>query len=295
MSGFSTDWLALREPFDSKARGDAFGARVLRPLAERLRADDADLNVIDLACGTGANLRELAPHLGGSQRWLLVDHDPRLLDAVPTALQAWADSQGLAFRDNGGLIRVDGADWHVDVERQCVDLARGLDSVPFERASLVSASALLDLVSASWLDELIDRCHAARAAMLFALSVDGRMEWAPGDPDDAFVQRLFTAHQDRDKGFGAALGAASTGHAAKRLAERGYGVDLMPSDWRIDGREGNAAMAMIGAMVQGIAAAASEQDMSRAGLVEEWKSRRLAQADASCLHVGHQDIMAALP
>ena len=65
MSGFSAEWLALREPLDARSRS--------AELVARLRADapDGTRRIVDLATGTGANLRYLAPRLGGDQDWLV--------------------------------------------------------------------------------------------------------------------------------------------------------------------------------------------------------------------------------
>ncbi|MDJ0891981.1 MAG: class I SAM-dependent methyltransferase, partial [Gammaproteobacteria bacterium] len=76
MSGFSGEWLALREPVDDRSRS---GTLVTRLSA---RAPEGRLRVLDLGAGTGANLRYLAPRLGGEQEWLLVDHDSSLLGLV---------------------------------------------------------------------------------------------------------------------------------------------------------------------------------------------------------------------
>ena len=50
----------------------------------------------------------------------------------------------------------------------------------FEGRSLVTASALLDLVSEAWLRALAARCAESGAAALFALSYDGRIVCSPG-------------------------------------------------------------------------------------------------------------------
>ena len=67
-AGFSADWLDQREPFDAAARD---GAAPHLSLDARLAAwrppAGAPLRVIDLACGTGANLRWLA--LGEDMLW----------------------------------------------------------------------------------------------------------------------------------------------------------------------------------------------------------------------------------
>ena len=74
MSGFSADWLALREPYDLAARS----ALVL---------DSSQLgffrsffvSLVDLACGTGSTLRALTKHLPARQEWRLADNDLGLL------------------------------------------------------------------------------------------------------------------------------------------------------------------------------------------------------------------------
>ena len=55
MSGFSADWLTLREPADHRARNPALVEALARHLGGRA------VRVTDLGCGTGSNLRALAP------------------------------------------------------------------------------------------------------------------------------------------------------------------------------------------------------------------------------------------
>ncbi|WP_246659842.1 MULTISPECIES: hypothetical protein [Methylosinus] len=86
MSGFSAEWLDLRESADHAARNPALRESVARAFADR-----ESLTIVDLACGAGSNLRGLAEHLPARQKWLLVDHDPALLAAARARLAAWAD------------------------------------------------------------------------------------------------------------------------------------------------------------------------------------------------------------
>src|SRR5947207_1786351 len=76
MSSFSSDWLALREPADHKARS----ARLASTIADVLPSV-YDLAVLDLGAGTGSNFRYLSRRLERHRRqhWLLVDHDAALL------------------------------------------------------------------------------------------------------------------------------------------------------------------------------------------------------------------------
>lgn len=271
--GFSAAWLQQREPFDTAAR-DAAAQRL--HLAARLHAmappAGTPWRVIDLGCGTGANLRWLAPRLGGAQEWLAVDHDAALLREWPS--------------------RMDGPGFEAGIVRQQTDLAHDLETLPWHAAHLVTASALLDLVSAGWLQRLVQLAIAARPALLFTLSVDGRHDWAPRDPMDATVNRRFAEHQRRDKGFGLALGGQAAATLQRALRGSGYRVFSAPSDWWIDSQQGPQASAMQRALVDGIASAASEQDPASLAALEAWRQRRHALAASGQLRVGHVDLLA---
>lgn len=294
MSGFSADWLAQREPFDRAARASAataFDWTALATLLRGERAGDAAITVLDLGCGTGASLREIAPRLGGMQRWRLVDHDAALLAALPAALTRWAHAQGWQAGPVGEGLRIDGGGLRVDVEWVCADLATGFDTVPFDAAQLVTCAALLDLVSPVWLEALVARCAGIGAAVCWALSVDGRLAWTDAEADDALVHDAFRAHQRRDKGFGAALGDAAVQVATPSLATAGYRLQGAESDWFVDGTRGAADRAMLRALIDGMAHAAREQCPAHVARIDAWRARRLATLGATRLRVGHIDLL----
>jgi SAM-dependent methyltransferase len=267
--GFSAEWLRQREPFDAAARAVAAERLQLARWLAALKPDTGPWRVTDLGCGTGANLRALAPWLEGPQQWRAVDHDPALL-------AAWPESRSEAR-----------------IERVSLDLAHDLESLPFDGTTLVTASALLDLVSAEWLQRLVAVCRDAGASVLFALSVDGRALWDPLDPDDALASELFDAHQHRDKGFGPALGPMAATAAIEGFRAAGYAVRSAPSDWWIDARHDPAALGLQRALIDGIAHAATEQDPLATGVLRAWQSRRHAIAARSTLRIGHTDLIAS--
>jgi hypothetical protein len=289
--GFSAEWLGQREPFDTASRTAAAGPLQLQARLETLRpAPGAPWRVIDLACGTGANLRWLAPRLGGPQEWLVVDHDAALLRCWPERLGVLADPDALQTP-----LGFSGPGFEASIVRQRLDLSSGLETLPWHAAHLVTASALLDLVSAEWLQRLVAAAVAARVAMLFTLSVDGCHDWAPSDPLDAKVSGLFGEHQRRDKGFGPALGAATVPRLQRALRGSGYRVFSAPSDWWIDGQDGPPAAALQRALVDGMATAAGEQDPVSAAAIEAWRQRRHALAASGSVRVGHLDLLALPP
>jgi SAM-dependent methyltransferase len=282
---FDADWLALREPFDAAARERS--ARLLRPLRAR-RPASGPWHVIDLGCGTGANLRWLAPRLGGPQQWLVVDRDVGLL-------RRWATQPGFRPRP-GGVLQRDDPGGALQVLRRRADLNTGLAQLPWQAAHLVTASALLDLAGEAWLQRLAALAARSRTALLFALNVDGRHHWQPADAGDAHVARLFAAHQQRDKGLGPALGAQAAFALAQQLREQGWRVQLARSDWWIHPDELPATAATLQrAMADGMARAAAEQAPAEAARVRAWRDRRLARAGEGGLRVGHVDLLALPP
>jgi SAM-dependent methyltransferase len=260
-----SDWLALREPADRAARSETLTERLARTLAA-----DNPLRIVDLATGTGANARYLANRLPHPQHWLLVDRDPALLaeardlSGIPGALE-------IREMDLGPI--------------ESLDVCAG--------CRLVTASALLDLVSEAWLQALARRCRAEGAAVLFALTYDGRSECQPPEPEDGIILRLFNEHQTRsDKGFGTAAGPAAAWCAARALTAAGYHVELTASDWRL----GAGTRELQRRLVQGWAAAAAEIEPGASSTIAGWMGRRLAHIDEnrSSIAVGHQDLIAYL-
>ena len=284
MTGFSADWLSLREPADTAARPSAL-IDWLAPSLPR----DRSVHVLDLATGTGSNLRYLALRLGGLQQWVLADHDSALLSAMPERLSAWAASNGAEVSAAGALLTVQGEGFGCRVDRLQVDLAGDLDAVEFSRFDLVTTAALLDLVSDVWLEDLVRRCVAEGCSVLFALSYDGRIECTPADPLDVRIRDLVNDHQRTEKGFGPALGPDAATRTVRLLERLGYEVRAEQSDWRID-----AAQPLLQAeLIAGWASAAAEMATSDRALIDAWRERRLAwvRDGQSRLVVGHVDVV----
>lgn len=257
MGGFSAEWLGLREPCDTRSRSEelVFALRSQLPLRP--------LQAVDLGTGTGSNIRYLAPRLGGEQHWVAVDNDPDLIE-----------------RQN----------FQCDVVPRSVDLATDLNSLSLAGCQLVTASALLDLVSAEWLELIASRCAEAGAAVLFALSYDGRVQCQPSEPDDAWLIDLINQHQRGDKGFGPALGPDATRRACDVFAALGYQSRITSSDWLIEPAEQSLQRELIAGWI----GAARELAPSEEERIERWGRRRnaLLSSGISRIRVGHQDFVA---
>lgn len=266
-----SSWLALREPADFAARSTA----LTQAVADGLSAD-RPLCVLDLATGTGSNVRYLARRLPEPQHWLVVDRDPVLLEELPARMSAWAGGRDVA----------------VDTRR--VDLGALADADIFSRRHLVTASALLDLVSETWLRALADRCRASGAAALFALTYNGQSSCIPVEPEDDAIRELMNRHQKTDKGLGGtAAGPGAAACAARCFAEAGYHIRREASDWVLppDARE------LQRQLIEGWAEAAAQISPEQSTVIDDWLRRRLAHVEHgfSRVIVGHVDLAAWLP
>jgi hypothetical protein len=173
-----------------------------------------------------------------------------------------------------------------------LDMGARLADLPIEGQRLVTASALLDLVSESWVDRLLRLCREAGTDVLFALSYDGRAAFEPVLRDDAQIFALTNRHQRSDKGFGPAMGPSATARTRAMLIGLGYEVEHSLSDWSIESDEAELQTELI----EGLAAAASAMEPGLEAGLSAWRQRRLEQVKlgTSRVMVGHQDLLGCL-
>ena len=259
---FSPQWLALREPYDRVARNTA----VLEALCAAF-VGRPSVRVADLGCGTGATMRAVSPLLPARQSWRLVDNDAGLLD---TAAETTAPVH--------------------EVTTAHLDLALDLGRAIADDTDLVTASALLDLVSAQWLERLVSILSIGPRPLYAALSFDGRVELTPASHDDAAIIAAVNRHQLTDKGFGPALGPQGGAAALAAFEGEGFSIIQGTSDWVF----GPADEAIQQEMLAGWAGAAAEMGIAP-GVLEAWLAERRAHVAAgrSEMRIGHLDFFAA--
>jgi SAM-dependent methyltransferase len=263
MSGFSAEWLALREPLDMRARN----RDVLDAVAGAFR-NRAALSIVDLGSGTGSTVRALRAHLPKSQSWKLVDNDPVLL------AEAFAEA------------RAEGT----TIETQQFDLNDDVGPLLDAGADLVTASALIDLVSEPWLANLAAAAAARSLPVYIALSYDGRVTFNVSDPVDAQVVAAVNAHQRRNKGFGPALGPRAAASAERIFRALGYAIVRGVSDWAADAADRKFQLELL----EGWRQAAEEVGEPPRDALDGWLKRRRVAAEAGelGLNVGHVDFFA---
>lgn len=260
------EWLALREPTDAASRS--------RALVEEVRTHlpvDGAVAVHDLGCGTGSMARWLAVQLTGPQHWVMYDRDDDLL-----ALAA-ADPPDEAS---------DGAPVTIETRRR--DITR-LDAADLAGAALITASALLDMMTAEELERLVATCASVGCPVLIALSVTGRVDLTPSDPFDHDVTEAFNAHQRRSTVAGRLLGPDAVGAAVDGFRRLGVDVLVRPSPWRLGPDQAPLAVEWFA----GWLAAACEQRPELRSVAPSYARRRTAEAAAGRLSVTvhHQDLL----
>jgi len=267
MPRVTSGWLELREGADAAARSAELFELVLRSLA-----GTPSVVVHDLGCGTGSMGRWLAPRLPGPQRWVVHDRDAELLE--------------LAASDPFIL---DGDGSPVTVETRWGDIAH-LTAADVAGASLVTASALLDLLTEADVQRIATACAGAGCPALLTLSVSGRVDLTPADPLDDVIASAFNAHQRRAVGERELLGPDAVEVAVGAFEAWGMATTVRPSPWCLGAGDAD----LITEWLSGWLAAAREQRPELATPVEEYARRRRAEAARGALQVvvHHDDLFA---
>jgi hypothetical protein len=264
---FAPEWLALREKADAEARA----TDLLDPLRETLLRTSpvigmnrTPLVVRDLGCGTGSMGRWLTGRLDGPQHWVLHDRDPRLLALAGAAMT----------REEA-----------VTVETRQGDLT-ALRAADLAGTSLVTASALLDLLTADEVAGLAAACVGAGCPALLTLSVAGHVELDPAESLDAEFTAAFNAHQRRTADGRRLLGPDAATATAEAFEALGAAVITRPSPWRL----GQGDAALTGEWLRGWVGAACEQEPDLAAEAPAYLRRRLAGDLRAVVH--HTDLLA---
>lgn len=287
-SQFQADWLTLRERVDAHARSKELSHAAAAWLARGIEVNSGPSAptppacIADLGCGRGSNMQFLAPQIPSQQHWMLFDHDAGLLNE--------AQERALALRNAKGE--------SVSAECHCVSLTT-LEHPALEKARLVTASALLDLVSRAWLEALVNQCVRHRQGVLMAMSVTGEwcftdLQLSPVENDeDRWVQALFVAHQQRDKGLGDALGGDAHGVLMEAFKQQSYQVSEAETPWQLNARD-PAMRPLMHALVAGWADAATEQAPEATDRIRQWRDRRqqAVEEGAVGILVSHRDLLA---
>lgn len=261
MSGFSSQWLEVREPVDFAARSE----EVLSAVAYYF-GNDQSLRITDIGCGTGSTVRAINTFLSIAPDWHLVDNDAELLE--------------LAKKNIG----------ETEPRLSLADLSVSIDVLFENSPNLITTSAFLDLVSRDWLSTFVQNITEQKIPFYAALTYDGRTECTPEHVSDHKILDAFNQHQRTNKGFGPSLGPQAAKTAIDLFKDAGYIVTSARSDWVGDSQH----KVFQHMLIEGWHSAACEIEPENAKLFDEWFQDRKELIDTgnSTLEVGHMDFFA---
>jgi len=260
----SVQWLTLREHADARSRSRALASRAARGMREP--------HVIhDLGSGTGSMMHWLAPLLPAPQTWVLHDWNADLLGHA--AERAAVDSTGRP----------------VAVTTSVKDVAHLRDG-DLGGATLVTMSALLDVLTRDETEAVIRACVAAGAPALFTLSVTGRVSLDPVDPGDRVFESVFNDHQRRAADTRRLLGPDAGATAIDLFESAGWAVEVAETPWLLDA----ADRPLLDEWLEGWVAAAVEERPALEEWGDEYLQTRAVQLAEGTLKVvvDHQDFLA---
>jgi hypothetical protein len=298
MTGFSTQWLSLREPADHRARHAGLCQGVHQYFEKTQptlgKSEQLPFSVTDLGCGSGSNLRALAEGFPAYQKWTLIDYDQTLLDAARETLLKWADEVITedAYKatdkhtdlDTHASIRFLKNGKQITVNFMQIDLAKNIEHVLANPTDLITAAAFFDLVSPEWITRF---CQSLKTPLFTVLTYDGTEKWTPAHFADQSVLNAFHAHQATDKGFGLSAGPGAVEMIQTQLSTRNFNIRLEKSPWLLNAQEDQALMQ---ALATGSAAAVAETQQVSAADLNAWLSARI---QAQTCEIGHWDLFAS--
>lgn len=273
---FADEWLQAREAADHRARSVELTQRLEQWAGDTLKSNHQNpVRIVDIGTGRGSNVAYLAPALSSPQEWVLVDQDRDLLAQAAHRVNQLkvpfeTVQRRLAPEDFQGFLPQD--------------------------TSIVTASALIDLVSELWLAALVAEVISKQAAILIVLSYTGRFTLSPAHTDDSLLRELVNQHQHGDKGTGAALGPEAAAVLADQLSFEGYEVQVVETPWQLDSKDAQLATMLMAGWVT----AAKQQSSGVEGAsdrLDAWFAARKQQLVAGELEitVRHQDVLGLPP
>ena len=211
--------------------------------------------------------RWLSPLLPNPQHWIMQDREPDLLAHVYMGVTSTAP---------------------VTVETRLGDLG-GVTAADLAGTSLVTASALLDILTVGEVDRLADACVEARVPALFTLSVLGDVELSPAEPLDAEIGAAFDAHQRRVQDGRRLLGPDAPAAIVESFEKRGATVQVVRSPWQLGGDNAE----LTAEWLRGWVGAAVEQRPELSAEAAGYLRQRLDAVKAGRLTgtVGHVDVL----
>jgi hypothetical protein len=286
----SSEWLSLREPEDAATRSGelalAAAALLQQTPLQQAPLKPTVLSIHDLGSGTGSMMRWLAPLLPGPQTWTLHDWNADLIEQAADGIRPLdRDGVPISVHTQPGNL----ADLRASVLGPGV-----LGSADLPAASLVTASALLDVLTVNEIHAIVDACLDVRCPALLALSVTGDVRLSPADELDPAFQAAFNSHQLRETGTRRQVGRYGAEIARRLFVEAGWHVQSSTTTWRLDHYRPRLLAEWFDGWVDAALEFDAEHDAELQAHAARYRRRRAAEIERGELtaHVDHLDLLA---
>ncbi|HWU59008.1 MAG TPA: hypothetical protein VN045_09840, partial [Microbacteriaceae bacterium] len=294
----SSEWLSLREPEDAATRSRelALAAAALlehtplqqtplqqtplqhRPL-QQTTLKQTTLSIHDLGSGTGSMMRWLAPLLPGPQTWTLHDWNADLIEQAAAGIRPLdRDGVPISVRTQPGNL----ADLRAAV----------LGPAGQPAASLVTASALLDVLTVNEIHAIVDAVLDVGCPALLALTVTGDVRLSPADELDPAFQAAFNSHQQ--SGTRRQVGQDGAAIAGRLFTEAGWHVRSSTTTWRLDHHRPRLLAEWFDGWVDAALEFDAEHDAELQAHAARYRRRRAVEIERGELtaHIDHMDLLA---
>jgi SAM-dependent methyltransferase len=284
MSYDYTRYLAAKTTVDDRA----LNRQVLSEL-RRLIPSTAP-RVLEIGAGLGTMVARLLDWgVIEAGEYTLLDVDDRLLHDSRQWLEDWAGSQGLRSEPSSDGMRIGG----LRVRFVHAELGHYLDASHIQRADVLIANALLDLVDVPTVLPGLLRSLAPGGVYWFTINYDGESIFSPAHARDGQIMRA--CHQDMDERvrYGRPAGDSRTGrHLFHHLRDAGAPALVAgSSDWIVHAQANGAyprdEAYFLGSILRTVADAL-EGRMNPVELAQWVDERERQLASGELLYIAHQ-------
>ena len=228
------------------------------------------LRVLDLACGTGANMRALAPILPPDQDWIMLTGSEAEEEQVRDLLFRWAP----AAEEIAGGLKIERQGLRIAVRFERHDVAASGTMPDCEAAGLVVLDQNALRLTTSTFAAIANACARMGAVVHARCLYDGRIKLQPHHPADAQMTAALHRRLMEQTPLGAASGPLAASQLAERLELAGYSVIEGPGNAVLkaagpQGTDGALMRAILSQMAEAQRAVARGHDK----MIDTWAAR----------------------
>jgi len=232
-------YLAAKQSVDDRARHRPTEEQFFSQLVQTDRVQDAPLRIVELGAGLGPTARRVLRAVQKTPveavRYLLVDHDVRLMEQAREGLTEWGRTHEFEVRPTASGLRLHKPALQAALIFRKADALETLNQEPSESANAVIAQSFLDLVNPTTALKRTVRVLKAKGLLYFPLHFDGVTDFLPprGDERTSAILQRYHRSMHRETPYGPSGGPHTGRKLLQLLAEQASILSAGASDWII--------------------------------------------------------------